>query len=216
MRHGETDWNKEGRYQGQSDVPLNQIGCMQAQLVAQHLVTERINAIYSSDLLRSMETAHFIAAVHSLDVIPCQELREINYGSWEGKTTDELKRLFPEEYKMREANPIEFAPYNGESRRQLYNRVIKKVIEIASNHNPNHNGDSIAIVTHGGPCAAVVGYALGINISEFQQNPFTRVFHFDNCSISIIDFQADGRMFLCLYNSTSHLKELGKGSRKEI
>jgi broad specificity phosphatase PhoE len=189
---------------------------MQAQLVAQHLATEPVNAIYSSDLLRSMETAHFIALAHGLKVIPCQELREINYGSWEGKTTDELKRLFPEEYKMREANPIEFAPYNGENRRQLYHRVIKKVVEIASSHNSNHDGDSIVIVTHSGPCAAVVGYALGINISEFQQNPFTRVFHFDNCSISIIDFQADGKMFLCLYNSTSHLRKMGKEFGKEI
>ena len=95
-RHGETDWNLERRVQGHTDRPLNESGRAQALALADRLSTESLDAVYSSDLARARETAAVIAARHGLDVIETSDLREKDFGSWEGMTDTEIMARFPQ------------------------------------------------------------------------------------------------------------------------
>jgi broad specificity phosphatase PhoE len=96
VRHGQTDWNLEGRYQGQSDVPLNQTGRAEAQSLAGRLKGKSFAAIYTSDLQRARETAEIMAEVLTLPVTLEPLLREINQGEWEGQFVEAIKARFAE------------------------------------------------------------------------------------------------------------------------
>ncbi|NJO82567.1 MAG: histidine phosphatase family protein, partial [Blastochloris sp.] len=84
VRHGVTDWNEQKRYQGHSDIGLNDTGKRQAQQIAQRLASEKLHVIFSSDLTRAMETAEIIAAPHKLTIQPEPNFRETNFGLFEG------------------------------------------------------------------------------------------------------------------------------------
>src|SRR5436309_5200504 len=96
VRHGETDWNRDRRFQGHADPPLNDAGREQARVLADELAGDRIELIYTSDLQRARETAEIVAGQLGLDVIPLRELREIDVGEWEGFTWPEIVERFPE------------------------------------------------------------------------------------------------------------------------
>src|SRR5438093_966133 len=95
-RHGETDWNREGRWQGWADPPLNESGRAQARELAEQLRLTPFDAVYSSDLLRAHETAEIVAAPHAVPVVADPGLREIDVGSWSGLTRAELQERFPD------------------------------------------------------------------------------------------------------------------------
>ena len=95
-RHGETDWNREGRWQGWADAPLNDTGRAQARELAEQLRSTPFDAVYSSDLSRAHETAEIVAAPHGVPVISDAGLREIDVGSWSGLTRAELQERFPD------------------------------------------------------------------------------------------------------------------------
>jgi len=147
VRHGITKWNDERRYQGHRDLPLSETGRLQAEKVARRLQGVDIAAVYSSDLARAMDTAHFVGKGHRLPVIPLEELREIDVGKWEGKSFEELRHKESEllEHWLSDIvnNPIP----GGESYAQLRDRVIPKIMELAR----THKGSSICIVSHSGP-----------------------------------------------------------------
>ena len=115
-RHGETDWNLERRVQGHTDRPLNESGRAQALALADRLSTESLDAVYSSDLARARETAAVIAARHGLDVIETSDLREKDFGSWEGMTDTEIMARFPNAHRGEWGD--------GESRDELADRVV--------------------------------------------------------------------------------------------
>ena len=94
IRHGETEWNKTGRFQGHSDIALSQEGRAQAAALGRNLAVDDVDAIYASDLTRAMETAAPLAKRFGLEVIPDAALRELNFGAWEGRNfTDFQKRV---------------------------------------------------------------------------------------------------------------------------
>lgn len=101
VRHGETLWNKELRYQGQQDSPLSPKGLQQAEVVGSFLQNRSIDAVYSSDLKRALLTAESIAKHHQLTPIVDQRLREIAFGVWEGKTRTEVQEEYPEVWEAR-------------------------------------------------------------------------------------------------------------------
>lgn len=105
VRHGQTDWNLEGRYQGQSDVPLNQTGRAEAQSLAGRLKGKSFAAIHTSDLQRARETAEIIAEVLTLPVTLEPLLREINQGEWEGQFVEAIKARFAELWEQRTMDP---------------------------------------------------------------------------------------------------------------
>lgn len=207
IRHGETDWNRQDRWLGQTDTPLNNQGLAQAHRTAERLAAEPITAIYSSDLIRAAQTAKIIANRFGRTVSLLKELRELDFGEWEGKSAEEIGQLFPQEYALSQTPSWEFRPRGGESRRELYARVTSKVEEILA----QHVNETIAIVTHGGPCRMLIEYIL----SSYREDPSYictfRAFEFDNCGVTVLSRDDDGRFKIISLNETYHLKGLQAG-----
>jgi alpha-ribazole phosphatase len=151
VRHGQTDWNLEGRYQGQSDVPLNETGRNQARALAQKLKGYPFAAIYTSDLERSKETAKFLAETLHLPVTCDSRLREINQGQWEGQLVDDIKARFSELWKQRTVDPARLRPPGGETVSEVARRVYAALDDITRLY-PDGN---VLVVSHGLVLAAV-------------------------------------------------------------
>lgn len=158
VRHGETDWNAAGRWQGHTDVPLNPTGRAQALAIAARLRAEGVRAIATSDLCRARGTAEIVGEALGLEVALVDVgLRERAYGEWEGLTRGECEARYPEEWARHIADPRN-PPPGGESTDALLSRVIPAV------HRAAERLDSPALlVTHGGVMRAFLAAALGAN-----------------------------------------------------
>jgi broad specificity phosphatase PhoE len=162
IRHGETDWNTEGRWQGQADVPLNQKGLDQAKTIAKNLRSLDLKSIVSSDLARASQTANFLALEKGLDVNLDSRLREIHMGSWQGLLISEIQIRYADEYKKRQENPWEFAPPGGETALQVQNRALSSINEIIT----KYPGDHIAVFSHGFAIATILTYIYKIPLNK--------------------------------------------------
>ena len=147
-RHGETDWNRIGRWQGHADPPLNDDGHRQAAELAERLAGDEIAAIYSSDLLRASETASAVEARLGLPVELDPALREIDVGSWSGLTRAEVEERYPEGFARWQSGEI---GHDGETSEQLTDRIVAVVERIAA----AHEGEQVLIVTHGAAIRAL-------------------------------------------------------------
>jgi probable phosphoglycerate mutase len=155
-RHGETDWNAAGRWQGQTDVPLNPRGREQARDIAERLRGERVSSIAASDLLRARTTAEIVAGELGLAVSHVHAgLRERRFGSFEGLTREEVAARFPEAWARYLADPGP-APPGGESRDALLARLAPALLEAAERLAP-----PLLVVMHGGAMRAYLGEHLG-------------------------------------------------------
>ncbi len=164
IRHGETDYNSQKRYCGFSDPSLNEKGRWQAERLAKILWNVKIDAVYSSDLRRAYETAEIIFRDNS--IVKLADFREINFGVWEGLTYSEIIEKHPEIYKRWIDNPMEVNIPGGETLKDFCGRIRKKLIFVRSCHK---EGETIALITHGGPIRIILCDALGYNIKEFWQ-----------------------------------------------
>jgi broad specificity phosphatase PhoE len=162
-RHGETDWNRDNRFQGHADPPLNATGRAQAGELAAVLATEQLAAVYSSPLRRALETAEIVAAGHGLKPVPLEALREVDVGSWQGLTRTEIEARFPEQF----ARWLGFEQGwdDGESYEEMSNRVIGGLLDLSA----AHHGERILVVTHGGPVRAAYALADGITHAEARR-----------------------------------------------
>ena len=145
VRHGQTDWNLQGRYQGQNDVPLNQKGRDQAHALALQLKDHQFAAVYTSDLERARETADIIAEGLGLPVINEVRLREINQGQWEGQHVEVIKSRYADLWQQRSVDPASVRPPGGETVGEVAQRVWAALDDIAQ----LHPGLSVLIVSHG-------------------------------------------------------------------
>jgi broad specificity phosphatase PhoE len=143
-RHGETDWNLQRRVQGHSDTPLNETGRAQALALAETLDDAELDAVYASDLARARDTAQVVADRKGLPVTVLPELRERNFGTWEGLTDDEILARFPA------ARTASWG--DAETKEELAKRVLGALHQIAA----AHPGGRVLIVTHGGPVRALL------------------------------------------------------------
>ncbi len=146
LRHPETNWNREGRWQGHADLPLNERGWEQMREGFPRLPPERWAAVYSSDLLRARETAAWLAMKLGLSPRVAASLRERNMGEWEGLTPEEARAAWPDLYPRVEADPFRERPPGGESFADLLARVAAALRRIAG----FHPGEAVLVVTHGG------------------------------------------------------------------
>jgi len=162
-RHGETDWNRDNRFQGHADPPLNEIGRGQAEELAATLAHEPIAAVYSSPLRRALETAETVAARHELAPITVEALREVDVGSWQGLTRAQVETRFPEQFRRW----LDYGPgwEDGETHEQMGERVLAALRELAHLHPDKH----ILVVTHGGPIRAALARAEGIPHNEARR-----------------------------------------------
>ena len=162
VRHGQTDWNLQGRYHGQSDVPLNDNGRAQAQLLAQQLMGQSFAAIYSSDLKRARETAEIIARAIHLPVTLEPRLREIDQGEWEGQLVDDIKARYAMLWQERILDPINVRPPNGETVGEVATRVCTALDDIARLYSVS----KVLISSHGLALATVICKVRDISIGQ--------------------------------------------------
>ena len=194
VRHGETAWNHVKRYQGHSDIPLNETGMQQAEMVARRLASEPIAAVYSSDLLRAAQTAEIIAGVHSLQPIVLSELREVNFGLWEGLTYEQIMADWPEMLSAVYSRPDCSSIPEGESFLEVQRRAAKGLLKCIA----NHSEETIAVVTHGGTLRMLLCEALGLAIENMWS------LRLDSAAITIIEYFGAGKV-VSLVNDTCHL-----------
>lgn len=143
-RHGQTDYNVERRFQGQTDIPLNELGRTQAAQAASYLSKLRPDLIVSSDLSRAADTAEELASLLSIDVTHDERLRETAFGQWEGHTRDELSASWPDELSQW-LSGADMNPPGGESRSESGQRVASAITDIID----GSEAQTIAIVAHG-------------------------------------------------------------------
>jgi 2,3-bisphosphoglycerate-dependent phosphoglycerate mutase len=148
VRHGETDWNADGRLQGQTDRPLSEFGRRQARQLAEELADDELEAIYASDLSRARETAEIVGERLGLAVALDADLREKDWGTWEGLTSVERDR-------------VEFV---GETTEAHQERVLHALRRIAE----QHPGGRVLVVTHGGSMRRVQTAALGMALPVIE------------------------------------------------
>lgn len=162
IRHGQTDWNLEGRYQGQSDVPLNETGRAQARALAEKLAGQSFDAAYASDLSRARETAETVAAALHLPVMLEKRLREIHQGEWEGQLVDDIKARYADVWQQRAIDPASIRPPQGETVGEVAARVSAALEEISRAHPQG----SVLVVSHGLSLATVLCKARGIPVGQ--------------------------------------------------
>ena len=182
IRHGETDWNVDTRIQGQIDIGLNANGRWQAQRLGQALADERIDAVYSSDLGRALETAHALAREAGVPVQPQIALRERAFGIFEGLTFAEIEQRFPDDARRWRQRDAGFGPQGGETLREFYARAVAAVADLAA----RHRGQHIAVVTHGGVLDALYRAATRIPLDA------PRTWQVGNASINRLLHGDDG------------------------
>jgi len=179
IRHGETDWNIQKRYQGRSDTELNETGINQVQQLAQGLKEEKIEVIYTSDLTRAYQTAVIIADGRKIPIHKLPGLRECSFGIWEGKTYEEMQEQLPEEVARIKGDPVTEIRTGGENREQLSTRVTTAIQQIIAQH-PNQ---TVLIVAHGGSLAVALEYITGEGLIARSK------YWLENAGYHIIDYE---------------------------
>ncbi len=195
VRHGETVWNHVSRYQGHTDIELSETGREQARLLSKKMASEKVDAVYSSDLKRAYETASILAAPHHLQVQTTKNLREINFGAWEGLTYQEIMDKYHDLAAKWYKYPAQVRIPSGETFAELKERSYHAILELAQRHDPG----SIIVVAHGGAIRAIICGLLDIDLN------YTFRIRQDNTALNIIEYYP-GNPVLSLLNDTSHLQ----------
>lgn len=182
LRHGQTEWNALQKYQGQTDIPLNDTGREQAREAAYYLKEhEKVQAIYCSDLKRAQETAEIVGRKLGLAAIPDQRLREFAFGHWEGMTYSEVYARYPQEFEAWFNHTRTFVVPGGESFQQLTDRVLEAIEDIYQGPH-----ETVLIVTHGGVIKAI--------LNHIDQNTDLWDGAVDTASMRVVEIDAGGAM----------------------
>ena len=160
VRHGETDWNRDRRFQGHADPPLNETGREQAHALAAELTSEGIELVYTSDLARAVETAEIVAARLGADVRSMRDLREIDVGEWQGLTWQEIEERYLDGARSWRARGYGWE--TGETYEELGDRVVAALRRIAS----DHPEERVLVVGHGGTIRATRAFIEGLSVPE--------------------------------------------------
>ena len=157
VRHGETDWNRDGRWQGGSNTSLNELGREQARSLADQL-DGNIDVVYSSDLARARETAEIVAAKLGLEVRLDPRLRERGFGSWEGLTTREIEELFADSHRRwREGEGA------GADDAETFEDFSARVNDFLADVLRLHPDEEVLVISHGGSIRVIHALAAGVD-----------------------------------------------------
>ena len=162
VRHGETDWNRERRYQGQRDTPLSATGRAQAEAAGRLLAGERLQAVWSSPLQRARETAAAIAVPQGLTVQVDEAFGEMRFGQWEGLTVDDVSARFPALYRQWADTPHLVVPPGAETLDEVRARALKGLEDLRE----AHDGQTVCLVTHGVTSRILILEALGLGLDR--------------------------------------------------
>jgi 2,3-bisphosphoglycerate-dependent phosphoglycerate mutase len=196
VRHGVTEWNQQRRFQGQTDTQLSDEGWVQACCAGRRLAAEPVAALYTSDLIRARRTADAIGQTIGLPVLQDAGLRERSYGIFEGRTHEEIRRDFADEYRRWAAREPDFALPGGESLRAFHGRVQQTLLRIAS----MHPGQTAVLVTHGGFLDCAYRVASGLELDA------PRTFDLLNASLNRIAWDGE-RFALSSWAEVDHLAQ---------
>lgn len=195
VRHGETTLSAEDRFAGATDVALGPNGREQTEKLAARLAGTGFAAVYASPMRRTMETAAIIAARHGVEVTPCDGLREIDHGRWEGLRRSDVEARFAEEYRAWVEDPFTFAPRGGEAGVQVVARALPVLRDIVMTHAGRH----VLVVSHKATIRLIVASLLGFDARGYRdrldQSP---------ASLTVLDFKGPVRARLMLFNDVSH------------
>ncbi len=195
LRHGQSEWNRVGRWQGQADVALSEMGRQQAHRAGERLRRFGITHIYSSDARRALETAQIVGAHLGLTPTPRADLRESDIGQWAGLTTSEIKQRFPDEWAAMQARR-EVRRGGGET----YGELRARTFAIAQQIVARHAGEQILLVSHGAAIRAMISQALGFDLHTMHS-----LWIGSNTALSCL--RHDGAVyFLDRHNDTSHIE----------
>jgi len=195
VRHGETDWNKLGRFQGHTDISLNDRGLSQASETAVASEDWGYTAIYSSPLVRTVQVAEEIAKVTPMLVSQEPGLKELNLGDLEGVTGEEMRNDWPALFAAWRTDPEKMSMPNGESLGELRDRTWQVILDIEQKHSSD---DSIVVISHNFAIRSIVNELLGMPLAYFHRMSLNLA------SVCTFDSDERGRR-LTGYNSTSHL-----------
>jgi broad specificity phosphatase PhoE len=162
-RHGESDWNAANRFQGHSDRPLTDLGLRQAEALAEAVEAEHVEAIYSSPLIRALETAKIVAARTGIEVVEDEDLREVDTGGWSGLSRQEVQERFPDGFERWISGGTGWE--DGESYEDMAARSLEAVRRIAE----AHPGGRVLVISHGGPIRAIQAAANGMDIHTYRR-----------------------------------------------
>jgi broad specificity phosphatase PhoE len=171
VRHGETDWNQQRRFQGHADQPLNDAGRSQARELAGRLRDEPVTALYTSPLRRASETAEILSDGFGMEVRTLHALLEIDVGAWEGLTVEEVRERYPDRADQAWRSGWE----DGETYDELERRVVPALTELGSRHEGGH----VLAVTHAGPLRAAI--AASLKLSSDDAGP--QIGPLENCAV---------------------------------
>ncbi|SDF79637.1 probable phosphoglycerate mutase [Fontibacillus panacisegetis] len=197
VRHGQTEWNVEHRFQGHQDSPLTELGVKQASWLGESIQNEWIDAIFSSSSNRARRTAEIIKGNREIDIHESDDLREMNLGIWEGQKQEAIMELYPEEYDYFWGDPEKFQVYAGETYEEVLSRAVRKLNQIIA----DHQGKSILIVTHTVVVKLIMAY--------FEKRPMNKLWDLPYihpaclCKVEI----TDNEYKIILHGDISHYQE---------
>ncbi len=197
VRHGETIWNQENRWQGQADTPLSRTGYEQARQLARRFQNEgrRVQAIYTSDLRRARDTAAILGRALGVRPIEATAWREMDIGTWSGLTTAEVASRHAEEWaRLRQGEDLPRG--GGETFAQFQGRLVQSSQQFIR----DHRSTQILVVTHGGAVRAFLLHCRGLNMNQFGQ-----IEKIGNTGISEVTLSPSGQAKIHMINSTAHL-----------
>jgi probable phosphoglycerate mutase len=207
VRHGATVLSAEDRFAGATDVALSDQGREQTRKLAARLSHEKIAAVYTSPLGRTIETAQILAAPLNLEVQTRDGLREINHGRWEGLTRREVEEKFPDEAMEWERDPYTFAPVGGESGLAVTARALPALIDIVR----ERSGENVLVVSHKATIRLLLSSLLGFDPRRYRDNLDQKP-----AALNVVDFRDPTRARLTLFNDTSHYDEVPHMSESRL
>lgn len=195
-RHGQTDANNTLTYQGHIDNPLNNKGLLQAKKLAAYFREEPLARIYTSDLVRTVETAQPTSELLNAEIVKIPSFKEINFGEWEGLTYEEIKKHWPKDIEDFFHRPATIKISGGESFKEVQERAWASFQEVVA----SHGGDeSLLIVSHGGTVRTLLCAIMNLDLNEMWK------ISIDNAGISCI-LQLENRCWIKNINDTYFLK----------
>jgi len=199
VRHGQTAWNRQPRFRGQSDLPLDALGLKQAEATGRYLAKRwSVAAVYASPMQRAMQTAEAIAEIHGLTAEPFSGLLDINFGEWQGHSPDEVGERYPDLLRawVEEPHTVRFP--DGERLDDVRQRVTSGLEEVIG----RHPGQTVALVGH-----AVVNRVLLCAVLGLGNDHFWRLRQ-ETCAVNVFEVDEDGVFTMVLLNDTCHLQDL--------
>ena len=201
VRHGQSAGNAEGRFGGHGPTPLSDLGRRQAEITAKVLAKEGVSAVYSSDLLRAVQTAEPLSELIKAPINATPAFRERHVGVLEGLTFDESKQEFPKDYNALVNRDIHHVITDGESYKNLLRRSTGLLWEILR----NHQGEKVAVYSHTGAICFLTLHLIGAIHRTTKQPPWIVT---SNCGINRFEIRGRNNIRVLALNDTRHLAQI--------